>query len=156
MKKLIFLIIIAVALISIFHDLGKKEDPLVLDFSSEKYGDVDPHGLKLSHGDLLSIKQSGSIVVVKAKITENLSNQLTIDQNYFNVQDLIKKNGFNTCSELQYWAVIDKGMETKVISFDLDKTAIDSIYSDKVIGSDIEKVTKNLWIAPALQNKNTD
>lgn len=154
MKNFFYVIIIIISVVSIFRSCGKKETPapVVLYFSSEYYGDVDPQGLKLAHGEILSITQNGNIVVVKAKIPENLTNEMIINENYYNVEKLITKNGFNTAGEIQYWAVMDmSGNEVKVISFDLDKSTIDGVYAEKILGSQIGDYTKNLWIAPALK-----
>ena len=154
MKKIIFLIILIVSIISILHDCGKRTnpDPVKLDFSQENYGDVDPQGMKLAHGEILSITQSGDIVIVKAKIPENITNDMIIKENYYNVEKLITKNGFNTANEIKYLAVMDmSGNEIKVISFDLDKSTIDGIYAERILGSQIGDYAKNLWIAPALK-----
>lgn len=154
MKNFFYVIIIIISVVSIFRACGKKEAPapVVLDFSSEYYGDVDPQEMKLEHGELLSIKQNGNIVVVKAKIPENLTNDMIIKENYYNVEKLITRNGFNTANEIQYWAVMDmSGMEIKVISFDLDKSTIDGVYAERILGSQIGDYAKNLWIAPALK-----
>lgn len=152
MKKILLLTLLCLLLSA----CGKKEDaPVVLDFTNETVADVDPQGLKPILGEIMSIKQNGSTVVVKMKITESWNNKMTVNQNYDIVQDLIQKHGFNTCQELQYWAVMDVGMEIKVISFTLDKATIDGIYADKLFGEQIEPFTKDLWIAPAL-TKNTD
>ena len=154
MKKIIYLIIIIISLVSILHGCGKRKnpDPVVLDLSQEAYGDVDLQGLRSSLGEILSVTQNGSIVVIKTKITENWNSEMTVTQNYDIVKNLIIKNGFNTCQEIQYWAVMDlNGNEMKVVSFDLDKATIDGIYSEKIYGSMIEDYAKNLWIAPALK-----
>ena len=152
MKKILLLTLLCILL----YGCGKKEEaPVVLDFINETVADVDPQGLNPILGEIMSIKQNGSTVVVKMKITESWNNKMTVNQNYDIVQDLIQKHGFNTCQELQYWAVMDVGMEIKVISFTLDKATIDGIYADKLFGEQIEPFTKDLWIAPEL-TKNTD
>ena len=127
----------------------------VFDFSASDipFGEVDTGELKLQYGKLLSVIYNDGIVVVKAKIKPNLTNKLTIGQNYFNVGDLIKKHGFNTCEELQYWAVADmtSGDEVKVISFDLNKDTIDKLYSEKIFESQLEDYVDNLFIHISLQ-----
>ena len=154
MKKFIYIIIICFCVVYIVKSCGKKDAPapVVMDFSQENYGDVDPQGLKLAHGEILSITQNGNIVVVKAKIPENLTNDMIIKENYYNVEKLITRNGFNTANLIQYWAVMDmSGMEIKVIYFDLDKSTIDGVYAERILGSQIGDYAKNLWIAPALK-----
>ena len=97
--------------------------------------------------------QNDTIVVVKGKIEPSWNNDLTIKQNYFNISDLIKNHGFNTCGELQYWAVADMtdGSESKVISFTLDKKTIDDIYNGKILEMDIGDHSTDLWILPSLK-----
>ena len=127
----------------------------IFDFSSPdiSFGDVDTGDLQLQYGDLLSVVFNDGIVVVKAKIQPNLTDKMTIEQNYFNVGDLIKNQGFNTCKELQYWAVADmeSGDEVKVISFDLDKTTIDKVYSEKILENQLEDHIDNLFIHASLE-----
>lgn len=124
--------------------------PVVFDFSSSDFpfGEVDTGSLEIQHGELLSVFYNDGIVVVKAKIQPNLTNNLTIEQNYFNIGDLIKNHGFNTCDELQYWAVADmtSGEEVKVISFDLDKSTIDNLYNEKIFENQLEDYVDNLFI----------
>lgn len=147
-----FIIMILCAVL--YLRVTKKEPPkkVVLDFSSSSYiGDVDTGELKTSVGELLDVKQNSGTVVVKTKIKENLSNEMTVNQNYVIVGDLIVEHGFNTCNELQYWAVMDLGMEMKVISFTLDKNVIDMVYNSKITYSDIGQYATDLWIAPNLK-----
>jgi len=154
MKNFIYVIIIIISVVSIFRTCGKKETPapVVLDFSSEDYGDVDMHGLQLEHGEFLSVVQAGKTVTIQARISENLTNEMTVNANYFNIEDLITKHGFNTCEEIRYFAVMDMGgRDTKVISFEVDKATIDAIYGEKIFGSQIGDHVHDLWIAPGLK-----
>ena len=82
-----------------------------------------------------------------------MTNNLTVEQNYFNVGDLIKNHGFNTCEELQYWAVADmtSGEEVKVISFDLDKDTINNLYNEKIFENQLEDYVDNLFIHISLK-----
>ncbi len=132
---------------------GKKKEPAAFDFSTTAYGPIDTGELKLQYGELISIMQNDTIVVVKGKIEPSWNNDLTIKQNYFNISDLIKNHGFNTCGELQYWAVADMtdGSESKVISFTLDKKTIDDIYNGKILEMDIGDHSTDLWILPSLK-----
>ncbi len=127
------------------------------DFSDTNmsFGEQNIDGLKILHGELLSVIYNNGIVVVKAKIAPSLTNKMTIDQNYFNVADLVKKHGFNTCEELQYWAVADmsSGDESKCISFTLDKTAIDGLYNENIVENQLGDYTTDLWVLPSLQNQ---
>lgn len=149
MKK----ILIALALCFLLCSCGKKEEPpVVFDFSTEYFGDVDPQGLQLQHGDVVDILQNGDVVILTAKVRENLTSDMIVKQNYYNVEKLITKNGFNTCNTLKYMAVMDAdGEEMKVVSFDLSKDTINKVYNEQIFGSQIADYAENLWINSGLQ-----
>lgn len=149
MKKLLLILSICILLCA----CGKKEEPpVVLDFSTEYFGDVDPQGLQLQHGDVVDILQNGDVVILTAKVRENLTSDMIVKQNYYNVEKLITKNGFNTCNTLKYMAVMDAdGEEMKVVSFDLSKDTINKVYNEQIFGSQIADYAENLWINSALQ-----
>lgn len=136
-------------------DSAPDNSPIVFDFSASDipFGEVDTGALEIQHGELLSVIYNDGVVVVKAKIQPNLTNNLTVEQNYFNVGDLIKNHGFNTCEELQYWAVADmtSGEEVKVISFDLDKDTINNLYNEKIFENQLEDYVDNLFIHISLK-----
>ena len=118
-------------------------------------GDLDITNWEIEHGELLSVIYSGDgIVVVKTKIESSFSNSATINQNYYNVCDLIENHGFNTCSELQYWAVADMadGSEAKVISFTLDSNTIQGVYNDTIVDRQLDEYVDDLFILPSLQD----
>ena len=116
-------------------------------------GEQDINGLEVKFGELLSVNCNGDAVVVKVKITPSYNNNATIDQNYYNVEDLIKEHGFNTCQELQYWAVADmsNGDESKCISFTLDKQTIDALYDGSIVANELSNYVSDLWVLPSLQ-----
>ncbi len=124
----------------------------VFDFSDPSAAVPDISKLSVKHGELLSVINTEGTVVVKVKIEASFSNQLTIDQNYFNVADLVKNHGFNTCNELQYWAVADmtNGEESKCISFTLDKDTIDNLYNEHIVENQLGNYVTDLWILPSL------
>lgn len=147
-----FIIIFCFILCACGSSKDPEPDPVVFDFSEEYFGDVDPQGLQLSHGDVVSILQNGDVVILTAKVKENLTNKMIIDQNYYIVEDLIKDNGFNTCNRLKYMSVMDvNGDEMKVVSFDLNKEIIDKVYNEQIFGSQIGDNAENLWINNALK-----
>ncbi|WP_024858416.1 hypothetical protein [Ruminococcus albus] len=92
------------------------------------------------------------IIVIKAKITGSLTNNMTIDQNYFNIEYLIKNHNFNKYDTIVYWAVADMtdGSESKVISFTVDKPLIDKVASGKFPANQMGKYVSDLWILPSL------
>lgn len=118
-------------------------------------GNLDITDWEVEHGELLSVIYSGDgLVVVKTKIESSFSDSATINQNYYNVCDLIENHGFNTCSELQYWAVADMsdGSEAKVISFTLDSDTIQGVYNGTIVDRQLDEYVDDLFILPSLQD----
>ena len=153
------LIIIGIILVFVFlprktsknNDNGKN---VVFDFTDHNvYGKtIDPQGLKLLAGDLISIIQTEGSVVVKAKIESSLTKNMTINQNFYTAGDLIRNHGFNTCDEFQYWAVADmtNGQESKVIQYTLTKDVINGIYKGNILDNQIRDYATDVWILPSL------
>lgn len=143
----------ALFILMIIPEKSNKVEPVIMDFSGSSYvGNVDPAGLKLHYGELVDLKQNGSTVVVKARFISHLSRQTFINQNFFNIGDLVHKNGFNTCEEIQYWAVYKQGeTEYKVISFTVDKSAITALYNDNIVPEQLIDFSKDLWISNGIQ-----
>ena len=116
----------------------------------------DESGYSLKFGDLLSVIENNidgkNVIVVKAKITSSLTNKMTIDQNYHNVEDLIKNQGCDKFDEIQYWAVADMadGSEGKVISFTVDSDLIQEIKSSAVVAIQMGDYVSDLYILPSL------
>lgn len=109
------------------------------------------------HGELINVTDNYDIdktAVIKVKINKSYSNKTTIDQNYYNVADLIQKRGFEKYTELQYWAVADMndGSEQKVISFTLNADTIQKIYNKEIVDNQIGSYTEELWVHPSLEN----
>lgn len=113
----------------------------------------DLSALKMSNGDLLDATINGTSLIVKAKIQPSYSNQATIDQNYFNVTDLVQDQGADVFREIQYWAVADmtNGSEGKVIQFTCKRDLIKHIKEDGLLGGMIADYVEDLWILPSLQ-----
>lgn len=134
-----------------------EEEDFVLDassFTAANIGPVDTGNLELEFGDLLSVNYGGDgVFVIKAKITPSYNNKATIHQNYFSVGDLIKKHGFDTCSEIQYWAVADMmdGSESKVISFTLTSDVIQALKEERMAEIQLDDYASDLFILPSLK-----
>lgn len=109
---------------------------------------------KIKHGEMLDATINGDILVIKAKISPSYKNSATINQNGFNIEDIIKNQGASKFNEIQYWAVADMkdGSESKVISFTLDSNLIKNIEAGNIPGNQIVKNAKDVWILPSLQN----
>lgn len=114
----------------------------------------EDNSYSIKHGEFLSANINEDILVIKAKIEPNLNNKLTISQNGFNVEDIIKSQGGDQFNEIQYWAVADMtdGSESKVISFTLNKDLIDSVKSGDTPANQIIDKAADVWILPSLQN----
>lgn len=112
----------------------------------------------LQYGELLSTTTNNidgkEVIVIKAKIESSLTNTLTINQNYYNVADMIKNQGCDKFDEIQYWAVADmtSGNEAKVISFTLNSDIIKQIKGEKIVDIQIGDYADDLWILPSLKN----
>lgn len=118
-------------------------------------GPLDTGNLSLKHGDLVSVNYGGNgVVVVKGKIESLLTNDQTVKQNYFSVCDLIKNYGFDSCQELQYWAVANmtNGDESKVISFTLDQSTIESVANGSLVENQLGDYVLDLYIHPSLKS----
>ena len=107
----------------------------------------------IKHGKLLDVNINEDVLVIKAKIEPSLNNKLTISQNGFNIEDIIKKQGGDKFKEIQYWAVSDMsdGSESKVISFTVNEDLIKNIKEGNIVGNQIVDNSEDVWILPSLQ-----
>lgn len=107
----------------------------------------------LEHGELMSATVNDDIIIIKAKISSSYNNKATIDQNYYNVEDLITNQGCNSFGELQYWAVADmeNGTEQKVVSFTIDADLIQSIADGSVPTNTLGDYVTDFWVHPSLE-----
>ncbi len=126
----------------------------------------DSNEKKLLHGELLDFKEScneyddndtskclKTVAVIKAKIEPSYSNKSTINQNYFNIENFIKKYNGDEYDEIQYWAVANmkNGDESKVISFTVKRDLIKKIKNNTVAANQLENYVDDLWIIPSLK-----
>lgn len=114
--------------------------------------------ISLKFGELLDANPNGganmNTLVIKAKIEPNLTNQMTITQNYQNVIHMVKDGDYTQYDAISYWAVADMadGSEGKVISFTIDKSCIEAIANGTIAtGDTLEEHLTDLWILPSLQ-----
>ena len=153
---LVVLVVIGSIGAAFTEDKGNKEDIVGgVDVSTELASSGTTAGYTLSHGELLdaNVDESTNTLVIKAKIKPSYNNQATIDQNYYNVADLIQKQGCSKFDEIQYWAVADmeSGQESKVVSFTLDKQVIDGIADGNIVTNQLGDYVSNLYILPSLK-----
>lgn len=109
---------------------------------------------KLKFGELLDVNNDDSTLIIKAKIKPSYSNNATISQNGYNVEDIILNKGGDLFDEIQYWAVADMtdGSESKVISFTLTKDQINAVKNKQILGNTLVENSTDLWILPSLQD----
>lgn len=120
--------------------------------------DIEPNNdaeNNLKYGELVSVndnRTSNGIVVIKAKIAANITDSLTVSQNYHNAVDLIQNQGYADC-ELQYWAVADmsSGSEDKVISFTIPQDLVAQISAGDVVATQLGDLVEDLYIHPSLK-----
>lgn len=104
----------------------------------------------IAYGKLLSVtdaRDANGTVSVRVKINSNLTNKMTIDQNYNNVVDLITKKGYDNC-KLRYFAVMDRtdGSENKIMSFTVPYSVVDRVASGEIVAIQLPDYVTDLWI----------
>lgn len=109
---------------------------------------------KLEYGELLDETTNYGVTVIKAKISPSATNNMTIDQNYYNVEDYIKTHDMNGITELQYWAVADmnSGNESKVVSFTVPEELIAKIQAGDVPANQLGDYVTDLWVHQSLKD----
>ena len=109
--------------------------------------------ISLENGKLLSLHEQDGIAVVKAKIAPSFSNSATVSQNYYNIEALVKKHGFDKYDEVQYWAVADMtgGSEQKVISFTVPHDILAKIAAGKLAINQLGSYVTDLWVHQSLR-----
>jgi hypothetical protein len=109
----------------------------------------------LSHGEMLDIKDQREygVLIIKAKISSSYSNSATINQNFMNVEDIVKKYDVSAYDEIQYLAVatMSDGSEEKVISFTIRRNCIGLIMQGDIVGGMIKDYASDLWIHNCLK-----
>lgn len=129
----------------------KEADDIFLKYVMGASSTQDTYSIE--HGNLVETTVNGNTLIIKVKIEPLLTNKMTINQNYFNVEDIIKNQDGNKFDVIDYWAVADMqdGSEGKVISFTLEKDVIKNIYDGNIVANQIGNYVKDLWILPSLQ-----
>ncbi|MCR5685705.1 MAG: hypothetical protein K6G81_09870 [Lachnospiraceae bacterium] len=107
---------------------------------------------EIEFGELKSVVTNGAVAIVSVKITPSLTREMTIEQNYFNVDDLIKNKGYDVFDEIEYYAFADtiQGDQVKVISFTVPKRTIELSKDEKIMGTMLADYVNDLWISPIM------
>lgn len=155
MKKLLNFLSIIVLAIALVGCGGEKVEKQQQEEKVNQEASTDNTKVSsLKFGELLDVTTNNDILIIKAKISPSYSNKATINQNGFNVEDIILNQGGDAFNEIQYWAVADMtdGSESKVISFTLTKDQITSVKNKQLVGNQIVDKATDVWILPSLQN----
>ncbi len=122
--------------------------------TNEEVDSISNVNLNIKFGTFEEAIKNEDTLVVKAKITPSYNNKATINQNNFNVQDIVKNQGGDTYKEIQYWAVADMedGSESKVVSFTISESVIQMIANNSIPGNTIMDYATDVWILPSLTN----
>lgn len=104
-------------------------------------------------GELVEAKETGDTLYIKVKIKENEDKELTIEQNEFNIDDLVTAQGADKFNSIEYVAVMDKDKkETEVLSFTVNKETIQNLKDRQInIGTVIAR-SEDVNIASNLKN----
>jgi hypothetical protein len=115
--------------------------------------DYDPSTIELDHGELVSANITGTTLIVRVKISSSYSNKATIDQNYYNVVDLIENQGYDQIDLISYCAYADMtdGSEQKVVSFTVDNYLIQTIAQTTFPANTLGDYLDDLWVHQSLQ-----
>lgn len=140
------------------HTTSPTEQPVedTTEQPAEEVAEAEGSEYKLEHGELVSAITNEidgrSVLVVKAKISSSYNNTATVDQNYYNVADLIQSQGCDSFDEIQYWAVADMsdGSEQKVVAFTIDADLIQKIAAGQVVTNKLGDYVTDLYILPSL------
>lgn len=155
MKKLLNFLSIIVLAIALVGCGGEKVEKQQQEEKVNQEASTDNTKVSsLKFGELLDVTTNNDILIIKAKISPSYNNKATINQNGFNVEDIILNQGGDAFNEIQYWAVADMtdGSESKVISFTLTKDQITSVKNKQLVGNQIVDKATDVWILPSLQN----
>lgn len=127
---------------------AKKEQP------KPKEEKAPSNNYKLKFGELVNVVINDDVAIFKAKITPSYNNKATINQNGFNIEDLVKEQGADKFKEIQYWAVAEMtdGSESKVISFTVNSNTIKSIKDGRIVGNKVIDHVDDLWLLPSLRD----
>lgn len=154
-KKLLIVVIVLFAILAaLLLIINSADDDSSKGNQSSSIVPSENEKLELQFGELLSfIDNNEGIAIIKAKIKPSYNNEATINQNYFNIEHLIKDNDFTKYNEIQYWAVADMndGSESKVVSFTINKDLIDRISNDNIVANELGDYLDDLWIHPSLR-----
>ena len=178
MKRIIALLVIAVLTFGVVgcsrsHDANDSASTAASDSSSQAEGSSDStesedvieltdittgdvtkiDASAIPYGEVVEAKTNDGALIIEMKVDAQASDKMTVDQNYYNVEGLVKRAGGDQYDEIQYWAIADTtdGDDTKIISFTVPSDLIQSIADGKVPTNRLGSYVDDLYILPSLQ-----
>lgn len=116
-----------------------------------------PDGYEIAHGELLDYTEYENDGVrgltIKVKISSSWSAEMTVKQNYRNIEHLVKECGASDFNWIQYMASHDMtdGSVQKVISFTVPEFAIKGIAAGNIPTDEYEDYIEDLWLHEELR-----
>jgi len=149
----VVLIIIALIILLILKGSGNKKTNIK--FDPDDYKDIS---FSVNFGTLkdVTFKKADEDIIceVKIKIYPLGTNQETINAVYSSAKDVIYDQQSDVFDEVSFFivATMESGTESKVMSFDLTREAIELIKKNDIPCSQYGNYVKNLFIFPALRD----
>jgi len=121
--------------------------------SAAGYDTTTAKDLTVPYGDVLKCHAYGSVLDIGVKISGLLTDSTTINQNYYNIADLILKQGADAYTTIYYagYMPAQGGGNAVVISFTVPAHVIDSIKNRTVMEVELPDYVEDLWIHPQLK-----
>ena len=121
--------------------------------SAAGYDTTTAEDLTVPYGDVLKCHAYGSVLDIGVKISGLLTDSTTINQNYYNIADLILKQGADAYTTIYYagYMPAQGGGNAVVISFTVPAHVIDSIKNRTVMEVELPDYVEDLWIHPQLK-----
>lgn len=115
---------------------------------------ADTANIQLNYNDLLDVTTTGGRIVIKAKVSPNMTVELMRNGCFFDVYEAIQEYGLEQYDEIQYWAVADMtdGSEQKVISYTVTKDVMEKVADGSIVENKLIDNATDVWLAPAMQD----
>lgn len=112
--------------------------------------------LVLKYGEIYDVydgngnqEDKSNILILQVFLSEAQDREIVLEQNFLNVEDLVKNQSCSAYDQIEYVAKVRNG-ENKienVISFVLDKNCINQISTAAITVEEYEQNVKDLWVA---------
>ena len=104
-------------------------------------------------GELIKVTEEGDTLHIKVKVKENDDKKLTIEQNEYNIEDLVVNQNCDKFNSIEYAAVMYRnGKETDALSFTVNKETIQNLKDRKISISSVIARSENVYIASDLRS----